>query len=185
MKTLAIKYAPREGSRTGKIFDAYINTLDNVTVRDISNESLPTLTSSDMGDFFTGGKSTDFSKVSAELVEELTQADNIVICSPLYNFGLPAQVKAYVDLVTISGKSFQYTADGPQGLTAIKSATVIATSGGVPFGSPVDLLTPALKTMVNFWAEGDVDVTELTVGGVNGMSDEEADKAVDDLIASF
>jgi len=39
MKTLAIKYAPREGSRTGKIFDAYINTLDNVTVRDISNES--------------------------------------------------------------------------------------------------------------------------------------------------
>lgn len=185
MSTLAIKYTPRVGSRTAKIFDAYIAGLEDVVVRDISNVSLPNITPEVMAEFMSENKTTEFGALSAEITAELKKADKIIIATPIYNFGLPAQFKSYIDLASIAGQTFEYTAQGPSGLLDIKEATMISTSGGVPFGSPADLLTPAINIIINFWAKGNVELKKITVEGLNAGSEEEADQRVADLIATL
>src|SRR5262249_38607639 len=69
---------------------------------------------------------------------------------PLYNFGPPASLKAWADLVARKDLTFKYTDKGPQGLLKNKRAYVIVTSGGVPVGAPADHLTPWLKTFLGF-----------------------------------
>ena len=84
------------------------------------------------------------------LVEELRAADVIVIALPIYNFGVPAAFKAWIDMVTRAKETFEYTATGPQGLLTGKTAYVVLTSGGTALGSPIDFVSPWLKHVLAF-----------------------------------
>ena len=185
MSTLVIQYTPRAESRTAKLLKAYIANETDIVVRDISELSLPNITAEVMAEFMSENKTTAFGALSAEITTEIKKAEKIIIAAPMYNFGLPAQVKSYIDLACIAGQTFEYTAQGPAGLLDIKEATMISTSGGVPFGSPVDLLTPAINTVVNFWAKGDVELKKITLDGLNAGTEEEADQKLAELIASL
>ena len=79
----------------------------------------------------------DVLSVSDALVKELQAADVIVIGSPIYNFGIPAELKAWVDMIARARKTFRYTSNGPEGLLKGKKAYVVIASGGVPrIGTP-------------------------------------------------
>ena len=87
---------------------------------------------------------------SDQLIEELQQADHIVLTTPMYNFSVPANLKAWIDLICRAGVTFQYTAEGPAGLLKGKQVDIIITTGGVPLQSPVDFVSDYLKQVFRF-----------------------------------
>lgn len=95
---------------------------------------------------------------SDALVDELQAADVVAIGAPIYNFGVPAALKAWIDQVARARKTFRYTDDGPVGLLEDKKAYVVVASGGVPVDSPADFATPYLRHALGFLGIDDVDV---------------------------
>lgn len=98
--------------------------------------------------------------LSDTLVAELQAADTLVIGTPLYNFGLPASLKAWMDLVARPRVTFEYKDGGPVGLLSGKKAIIVISTGGVPVGTPMDMLTPHLKLFLGFLGITDVDVRD-------------------------
>ena len=96
-------------------------------------------------------------ELSDELIAELEEADVIVIGAPIYNFSIPASLKAWIDLIARARVTFRYTENGPEGLLKGKKAFVIVSSGGVPVGSPVDFATPYLRHALGFVGIEDVE----------------------------
>ena len=68
--------------------------------------------------------------ISDTLIAELLEADEIVIGTPMYNFAVPAVVKAWIDHVVRNGKTFNYVATGPEGLAKGHKVVVVVASGG-------------------------------------------------------
>jgi FMN-dependent NADH-azoreductase len=112
---------------------------------------------------------------SDALVDELQSADVVVIGSPIYNFGVPAALKAWIDMIARARKTFRYTANGPEGLLKGKKAYVVIASGGVPVGSPVDFASPYLRQALKFVGITDVDV--IAADQLNSRSEESIDAA--------
>lgn len=113
--------------------------------------------------------------LSDSLVAELEAADVIVIGSPIYNFGVPAVLKAWVDMIARARLTFRYTPDGPEGLLKGKKAYFVIASGGVPVDSPVDFATPYLRHALKFVGITDVDV--IAADQLNSRADESIDAA--------
>lgn len=99
-----------------------------------------------------------------ELISELEQADAVVIGAPIYNFGVPSGIKAWMDLVARAGRTFTYTETGPQGLVTGKPAYIVSSSGGVALGSEADFATPHLRQFLSFI--GFTDITVIDAGGL-------------------
>ena len=93
---------------------------------------------------------TDTLALSDALVAELQAADTVVIGVPIYNFGVPASLKAWVDLVARAGVTFRYTPDGPVGLLEGKRAILAVASGGTQVGSEIDFATGYLRHVLGF-----------------------------------
>ena len=103
-------------------------------------------------------------KLSDELIGEVLGSDVIVIATPMWNFGVPSSVKAWVDHVLRAGKTFAYSEKGPVGLAAGKKAVVIVASGGVYGSGPMasfDFVTPYLQRVLNFIGIQDVRVVRV------------------------
>lgn len=96
--------------------------------------------------------------IADEYIAELVNADTIVIGLPIYNFGPPAALKAWADLVARAGTTFRYTDAGPEGLLANKPVYVVVASGGVPVGSPMDLASTWLSTFLGFLGLSNVTI---------------------------
>jgi FMN-dependent NADH-azoreductase len=112
---------------------------------------------------------------SDALVAELKAADVLVIGTPVYNFGVPAALKAWVDMVARAQLTFRYTENGPKGLLEGKKAYVIVASGGVPVDSAVDFATPYLRHVLSFIGITDVDV--IAADRLNSRQEESIDAA--------
>ncbi|WP_417541874.1 FMN-dependent NADH-azoreductase [Methylophaga thalassica] len=97
---------------------------------------------------------------SDQLVEELQAAEILVIASPIYNFSVPAVLKAWIDQVARARVTFRYTENGPEGLLKAKKAYLVMASGGVPLGSEVDYASTYLKQVMNFLGIQDVTVVD-------------------------
>ena len=95
---------------------------------------------------------------SDALVDELVAADVVVIGTPIYNFGVPAVLKAWVDQIARARKTFRYTENGPVGLLEGKKAYIVVTSGGTAVGSEIDFATGYLKHIMGFIGIHDVTV---------------------------
>jgi len=96
--------------------------------------------------------------LSDTLVDELRDADTIVISAPIYNFGIPATLKAWVDMICRAGVTFRYTENGPVGLLEGKRAIILIASGGTSVGSEIDFATPYLKQAMAFIGIHDVSI---------------------------
>ena len=103
--------------------------------------------------------------VAGELIAELQSADAIVIGLPIYNFGPPATLKAWADLVAQAGVTFQYSEEGPKGLLADRPVYVVVASGGVPIGSGMDFSSTWLTQFLGFL--GLRNVTVIPAGQLN------------------
>jgi FMN-dependent NADH-azoreductase len=112
---------------------------------------------------------------SNALVAELQKADIIVIGTPVYNFSIPASLKAWIDMVARARKTFRYTENGPEGLVKGKKAYLVVASGGVRVGSAVDFATPYLRHVLAFIGIDDVEV--IAAEKLNSQPEEVMDAA--------
>jgi FMN-dependent NADH-azoreductase len=105
---------------------------------------------------------------SDQLVNELLKADMLVIATPMWNFGIPSSLKAWIDLVVRPGKTFQYADGGAVGLAKDKKAILVLASGGVftegPW-RPWDYVEPYLRQILGFI--GIADVRTVRAEGMN------------------
>lgn len=109
----------------------------HVVYRDLVLEPLPLLTESWVSAAFSDPAGHDSAarfalSRSDALVDELTAADVVVIGAPVYNFSVPAALKAWIDLVARAGRTFRYGEAGPVGLLSGTRVVVVATSGSGP-----------------------------------------------------
>jgi FMN-dependent NADH-azoreductase len=94
---------------------------------------------------------------SDNLIDELKRADVIVLGLPMYNFGVPSQLKAYFDHIARVGITFKYTDKGPVGLLTGKRAYVFAARGGLYVGTPLDTQTSYVRDFLRFLGIADVE----------------------------
>ncbi len=103
--------------------------------------------------------------LSDTLIEELKDADTLVISMPIYNFGIPATLKAWIDLVARARITFKYTDSGPAGLLEGKRAIILVASGGTKVGSDIDFATPYLRHALGF-----IGITDVTFIAADAQS---------------
>ncbi|VAW81091.1 FMN-dependent NADH-azoreductase [hydrothermal vent metagenome] len=118
---------------------------------------------------------------SDALVAELQAADILVMGVPLYNFAIPATLKAWVDMVARARLTFQYTDDGVEGLLKGKRAYVVFVSGGVPAGSELDFATGYIRHVLGFI--GITDVTIIAADQHNSRGEEALSEAYAQITA--
>ncbi len=112
---------------------------------------------------------------SDELVNELKDADVLVLAVPVYNFSIPAALKAWIDMVARARLTFRYTENGPRGLLTGKKAYLVVATGGVPVGSAVDFATPYLRHALAFIGITDVEV--IAADRLNNDKENSLDRA--------
>jgi FMN-dependent NADH-azoreductase len=168
--------ASGETSVTRQLTSAIVDHIQNianhtsVVERDLSNSEVPFLNPDLIGAYFTKHdertqEQVSLLKISDLYVSELKHADVLVLGAPMYNFSIPAVLKAYIDLVARVGETFKYTEEGPIGLLNGKKAIVAVATGGTPIGSPYDLVTPYLKTFLGFIGIHDIEFIAIDERG--------------------
>lgn len=118
-----------------------------------------------------------------ELVDEFLDADILVIGAPMYNFGIPSQLKAWIDRIAVAGKTFRYGANGPEGLAGDKKVIIASSRGGVystGAASSMDFQESYLRGVFGFLGITDIEV--IRAEGVN-ISSEHKRKAIDAALA--
>lgn len=115
-------------------------------------------------------------------IEQVKEADVVVLGVPLYNLGEPVQLKAWIDAISRAGVTFRYTANGPEGLLQGKKVFVAFSRGGKYKGTPYDTQTPYLRNMLGFL--GMTDVTFLHAEGL-AMGEDAAAKALAEVQAEI
>jgi FMN-dependent NADH-azoreductase len=155
--------ARRQGSVSRDLADKIIARFatPTVTTRDLAG-GLPLIDEAWVGANFTPADArTEAQKevlaLSDTLIEELKAADTLVIGLPIYNFGVPATLKAWVDQVARAGVTFKYSEYGPQGLLEGKRAIVAVASGGTEAGSDIDFATGYIRHVLSFIGITDVE----------------------------
>ncbi|WP_332820052.1 FMN-dependent NADH-azoreductase [Sphingopyxis sp.] len=118
---------------------------------------------------------------SDELIGELEAADTIVIGVPVYNFAIPASLKAWVDLIARARRTFRYTEAGPEGLLTGKKAYLVVASGGVPVGSDYDFATGYLRHVLGFVGITDVTIIAADQQMMDGEALNRATSAISEL----
>jgi FMN-dependent NADH-azoreductase len=106
----------------------------------------------------------------------------IVVGAPMYNFSVPSQLKAWIDRVAVAGRTFRYTAEGPQGLAGGKRVIVASTRGGMHRGTVSDFVEPYLRQVFGFL--GITDIEFVTAEGL-AYSPEHRAKAMAAALASI
>ncbi len=148
----------------------------SVTVRDLAANDLPYVSAERFAANLTPAadrtpEQAELAAIADELIAELQAADTIVIAAPVYNFGPPATLKAWADLVARAGTTFRYTATGPEGLVKGKTAYLAIASGGVPVGSDVDFMSRWLVQFLGFLG---IEVAgQVAADGIMGAGGEE------------
>ncbi|MCC4288787.1 FMN-dependent NADH-azoreductase [Vreelandella aquamarina] len=165
-----------------------------VTHRDVVANALPHLAIEELGAWQTPAEERTVEQQalaahSDELLAELRANDVLVLAVPMYNLGIPSQLKAWFDRVLRAGETFRYTENGPQGLIEGKRAIILAARGGQYAGTEFDSQTPHLKTMLGLMGISDVEV--VFAEGLN-MGDahrdaalKEAFQAIDQLVEAL
>jgi FMN-dependent NADH-azoreductase len=123
-------------------------------------------------------------ELSDKLVSELKESDIIIISAPIYNYGPPATLKAWADLVARVGETFRFKPDGRrEGLLRHKRAFLVITSGGTKLNSNEDFLTPWLKFILNFFGIEKVEVVSADQMALDyEKSIKEAEKQIENII---
>jgi FMN-dependent NADH-azoreductase len=102
------------------------------------------------------------------VLADFLAADVIVIGAPMYNFGIPSQLKAWIDRIAVPGKTFRYTETGPEGLAGGKKVIVASTRGGIYSADApaavMDFQEPYLRTVFGFFG-----ITDLEFVRAEGM----------------
>jgi FMN-dependent NADH-azoreductase len=167
---------------TGQLVDALIAAEPKTTIirRDLAVEPLAHVGMDLMGGAMT--PPADHTPAQAQavslsetLIDELMAADVVVIGAPMYNFSVPSTLKAWIDNVARAGKTFRYTAQGPEGLVTGKRVFIVASRGGGYSEGPMTAFNfqdPYLRTVLGLL--GMTDVTVITAEALRVSPEAEA-----------
>lgn len=121
-----------------------------------------------------------------ELIDELLVSDVLVIGAPMYNFSVPSQLKAWIDRVAQAGRTFRYTANGPEGLAVGKKAVIVSARGGMYAGTAyetaLDHQEAYLRGVLGFL--GITDVVVIRAEGI-AMGPEHREQAINNALAQI
>ena len=151
-----------QSSRLASEFVARAFPNAQVTVRDLARDRVPHLDGERFSAFVTKKQDRTAAQeavvaYSDALIGELRRADVLVIGLPMYNFGVPSQLKAWIDHIARAGETFRYTEKGPQGLLTGKKAYIFATRGGLYAGTAADTQTQYLRQLLEFVGIADIE----------------------------
>lgn len=162
-KALIVKSSPmKESSVSNSLCDYSVELIKKknpncqIKIIDLSKEEYPHLTIETLSAFQEKTESQNETqkslvKRSDEAVKELIEADLVIIASPMWNFGVPSSLKAYIDHICRAGLTFKYTETGPVGLLDLnKKAILICSRGGIYVESSVDHQERYLRDVFSF-----------------------------------
>jgi FMN-dependent NADH-azoreductase len=153
--------ARREGANSTRVANSIVARLQAatpgaaLTLRDLSSAPQPTLDEAALGALFTPAaqrSAPQAARVALDdaLIAEVQAADVLVLGVPMYNFGIPTQLKNWIDAIARNGVTFRYTEAGPQGLLTGKKVYLALARGGRYRGTAADSQVPYLKTVLGF-----------------------------------
>jgi FMN-dependent NADH-azoreductase len=148
-------------------------------VRDLAANPLPVLDEAALTALFTApeqrtAEQAERVAIDDAVIAEIQAADVVVLGVPMYNFGVPIQLKSWIDAISRARVTFQYTANGPEGLLKGKKVYVALARGGLYRDTPADSQVPYLKTVLAFL--GMTDVSFIYAEGL-AMGEEAAARA--------
>jgi FMN-dependent NADH-azoreductase len=193
MSVLHINSSARLNHSNTRIIGQYlVDALGEPVVnRDLVQQALPPINAEDLVDVHGSSDSQRASlhaqlTLSEQLIDELKDAETLVLGAPMYNFGIPASLKQWIDAICRAGVSFKYSEQGPVGLLDVKRAFIITASGGTPIGSEMDFASRYLEHICRFL--GITEVFHIDASGSKGAPQQviaEGRRQVDSLIAGF
>lgn len=122
----------------------------NIVHRDLHAQALPHLDAHRFSAFTTPAdqRTAEQQAIAAQsdaLIEELSEADEVILAVPMYNLGVPSTFKAWIDHIARAGETFRYTENGPQGLLKDRPVQVFAARGGQYLGTELDTQSAYLQ----------------------------------------
>jgi FMN-dependent NADH-azoreductase len=169
MKILQINSSARsEGSQSTRLANTIVERLKatrpdaTLTVRDLASNPHPALDEAALGALFTPAEQRSAEQnarvaLDDALIAEIQAANVVVLGVPMYNFGVPTQLKNWIDAIARAKVTFQYTANGPEGLLKGKKVYVALTRGGFYRDTEADSQVPYLKMVLGFLGMKDVE----------------------------
>ncbi|MDO9146794.1 MAG: NAD(P)H-dependent oxidoreductase [Hydrogenophaga sp.] len=159
--------ARREGANSTKVANSVVERLKaanptaTLTLRDLAVTPHPVLDEAALGALFTPAEqrtAEQAARVALDdaLIAEIQAHDILVLGVPMYNFGVPVQLKAWIDAIARAGTTFRYTATGPEGLLKGKTVYVALARGGLYRDTANDSQVPYLKAVLGFLGLTDV-----------------------------
>ncbi|MET1076669.1 MAG: FMN-dependent NADH-azoreductase [Pseudomonas sp.] len=149
-----------------------------LTYRDLASDAISHLSSASLLAAGTPEQLRDAAQqhevhLSDTTLSEFLEADALVIGAPMYNFSLPTQLKAWIDRISVAGKTFSYDENGPKGLAGGKKVVIVATAGGLHAGQPSgEAHDPYLERVLRF-----LGITNIEVVRAEGLAYGEAPRA--------
>lgn len=186
MRNILVIYSSlnQQTGNSSKLTREYLQNLQskgevNIVERNLVTDGLGHLSAEEMQAWMTPAaertaEQAELAAISDNLVEEVKAADEIVLGVPMYNFGIPSVLKAWIDRIARAGITFRYTEKGPQGLLDNKKVTILAARGGMYKGTEFDTQSQYLTHFFGF--VGITDVQFVYAEGLN-MGPDSADKA--------
>ena len=198
-KILIVEVSPRgESSASREVTKILSERLEaafpgaKFTHRDLAKDKLPHLDDSTLKAIASKipaeiEANKQFATLSDALTAEFLDSDFVVIATPMWNFGIPSLLKAWIDLIVRPGKTFNYTETGVTGLAKGKKAILVLASGGVfsdgPW-KPWDFVEPYLRQILKFVGIEDVQTVRaegLNIPPLAGAAVPNAQKSVEKL----
>ncbi|MGI6685211.1 MAG: FMN-dependent NADH-azoreductase [Bacillota bacterium] len=180
---------PEGASRTFRISDKFIDAYlaghpqDKIITLDLYKEGINFLSESDINTAFSPKTSENRDHPVLKYAYQFAEADKYVVAEPLWNLGVPAILKAYIDYVSISGITFKYTEKGPVGLLNGKKAVNIITRGGDYSSEPASMFELGdryIRTIFGFF--GITDYTTIAADNLD-VQGQDVEKIVAEAIA--
>lgn len=157
MSTLKINSSARTHGSISRLLTQYLADNLNTPVidRDLSLNTFPVFSAEDLMDMHHSRdiprqSLIEHQKISTELITELKSAQILILGVPIYNFSISASLKRWIDYIVRSGITFRYGDNGPEGLSDIKTAFVITSSGGTDIGGPNDFASTYIEHICKF-----------------------------------
>lgn len=168
----SVRGAASESTRVASAIVARLaadNANATVVVRDMASTPHPTLDEAALGALFTPAEQRtpeQAARVALDdaLIAQVQAADVVVLGAPMYNFGMPVQLKTWFDAIARAGVTFRYTASGPEGLLTGKQVFVATSRGGI-YPEDADPQVPHIRMLLNF-----VGLTGATFVYSNGQA---------------
>jgi FMN-dependent NADH-azoreductase len=152
----------------------------SVTERHLHSNTIPHFDTDTIGAISTGE-----SVLADTLIAEVQAADTLIIGAPMYNFGVPTQLKAWFDHIARAGVTFHYTENGPQGMLTGKKAYVLTSRGGIHKDAVTDVQVPFLRNILGFLGISDVSFIYAEGLNLGGDSHEQGMAAAREQIAQL